>query len=177
MAETPNPINDVPSSSSSPEVENLHVEEALLKKLPPRGENADEKKCWSVSFEETIGKEECASGRWLQVSQSVYGFCLGSFLLNGVPTNIVGFIGACLATLLPSLVIGFVQGYLIYKLLDGTPQLEDTDFCANENTRFLFTCIIGVFLISMEPGLQSIFNEMKILRTSKISFQVDPFDG
>ena len=38
-------------------------------------------------------------------------------------------------------------------------------------------CIIGVFLVSMEPGLQSIFNEMKILRTSKISFCVDPFDG
>ena len=29
----------------------------------------------------------------------------------------------------------------------------------------------------MEPGLQSIFNEMKILRTSKISFTVNPMDG
>jgi hypothetical protein len=74
-------------------------------------------------------------------------------------------------------VFGFVQGYLIYKLLDGTPKLEDTDFCADENTRFLFTCIIGVFLISMEPGLQSILNELKIMRTSKISFQVDWGNG
>ena len=98
------------------------------------------------------------------------------FCSNGVPRYCRS-IGVFFVTFTPCLVIGFVQGYLIYKLLDGTPQLEDTDFCADENTRFLFTCIIGVFLVSMEPGLLSIFNEMKILRTSKISFQVYPFSG
>ena len=36
MAETPNPINDAPPSTL--EVENLSVEEALLKKLPLNGE-------------------------------------------------------------------------------------------------------------------------------------------
>ena len=172
MAETPNPINDAPPSSTEAELDN--IEEALLKKLPQEGENADKKKCWSVSFEETIGPDECASGRWLQVSESVYGVCVLIFVQTGVPTDIVLLIVQLgWLTFGPCLVIGFVQGYLIYKLLDGTPQLEDTDFCADENTRFLFTCIIGVFLISMEPGLQSIFNEMKILRTSKIRFVVD----
>ena len=161
----------------TPKDENLSVEETLLKKLPEEGENEDKKKCWSVSFEETIGPDECASGRWLQVSESVYGFCVLSFVQREVPTDIGDFIDAFLVTFLPCFVIGFVQGYLIYKLLDGTPKLEDTDFCANENTRFLFTCIIGVFLISMEPGMQSIFNELTILRTSKISFLVDQYDG
>lgn len=175
MAETPNPINAAPSSTL--EVGHDNVEEALLKKLPLEGENADTKKCWSVPFEETIGPDECASGRWLQVSESVYGFCVLLFVQYGVPTDIGGFILIFFINFLPCLVIGFVQGYLIYKLLDGTPKLEDTDFCANENTRFLFTCIIGVFLVSMEPGLQSIFNELKILRTSKISFVVDPGTG
>ena len=56
MAETPNPINDAPPSSTL-EVENLSEEEALLKKLPPSGENADKKQCWSVSFEETTKHE------------------------------------------------------------------------------------------------------------------------
>ena len=124
-----------------------------------------------------IDQNEYESGRWLQVSESVYGFCVLYFVQDGAPTNIIEFIGYFLFAFLPCLVIGFVQGYLIYKLLDGTPQLEDTDFCANENTRFLFTCIIGVFLVSMEPGLQSIFNELTIIRTSKICFQVNTFDG
>ena len=175
MAETPNPINDAPPSTL--EVGHDDFEEALLKKLPEEGKNADKKKCWSVSFEETIGPYECASGRWLQVSESVYGMCVLQFVQGGVPTVIGGIIEVIVGVFLHCLVIGFVQGYLIYKLLDGTRKLEDTDFCANENTRFLFTCIIGVFLVSMEPGLQSIFNEMKILRTSKISFSVDPMDG
>lgn len=176
MAETPNPINDAPPSSTL-EVGHDNVEEALLKKLPEEGENADTEGCWSVSFEKMIGKEECQSGRWLQVSESVYGFCVLVFVQNGVFTDIEGLFAAFLMIFLPCFVIGFVQGYLVYKLLDGTPKLEDTDFCADENTRFLFTCIVGVFLISMEPGLQSIFDEMKILRTSNISFDVDPYDG
>ena len=39
MAETPNPINDAPPSTL--EVGHDDVEEALLKKLPKEGENAD----------------------------------------------------------------------------------------------------------------------------------------
>ena len=173
MAETPNPINAAPPSSTL-EVENLSEEEALLKKLPIF---ADKKKCGLVCFEEMIGPDEYESGRWLQVSESVYGFCVLTFVSEGAPTHIRLFIAAIFMTFIPCLVIGFVQGYLIYKLLDGTPKLEDTEFCANENTRFLFTCIIGVFLVSMEPGLQSIFNELTILRTSKISFLVYPVNG
>ena len=175
MAETPKPINDAPPSTL--EVENLSEEEALLKKLPKEGENADTKKCGLVCFEEMIGPDEYKSGRWLQVSESVYGFCVLWFVQNGAPTDIGGFILIFFVAFLPCFVIGFVQGYLIYKLLDGTPRLEDTEFCANENTRFLFTCIIGVFLVSMEPGLQSIFNEMKIMRTSNICFRLDASTG
>ena len=172
MEETPKPVN---AAFSTLEVEYDDVEEALLKKLPWEGENEDKEGCYSVDFERMIGKEELSSGRWLQVSESVYGMCVCYFVQDGAPTDSI--IGVFLVTLSPCLVIGFVQGYLIYKLLDGTPQLEDTDFCANENTRFLFTCIIGVFLVSMEPGLQSIFNELTIIRTSKICFQVNTFDG
>ena len=174
MEETPKPIN---AAFSTLEVEHDDVEEALLKKLPLKGENEDKEGCYSVDFERMIGKEELSSGRWLQVSESVYGMCVCFFVQVGVPTDIGGFIPVFLVTFGPCLVIGFVQGYLIYKLLDGTPQLEDTDFCANENTRFLFTCIIGVFLVSMEPGLLSIFNELTIMRTSKINFRVVPSTG
>lgn len=178
MAETPNPINDAPPSTLEAELDD--VEEALLKKLPIEGENADKKKCWSVSFEQTIGPDECGSARWLQVSQSVYGVCVLIFVGSGVPRvlNIHSVMFIFIFTFLPCFVIGSVQGYLVYKLLDGTPRLEDSNFCTDEkDTRFLFTCIIGVFLISMEPGLQSIFDETKILRTSNIRFAVNTFDG
>ena len=124
-----------------------------------------------------IGKEELGSGRWLQVSESVYGLSVLTLVQEGIPTAIGGLICSIPLIFGPYLVIGFVQGYLIYKLLDGTPKLEDTDFCADENTRFLFTCIIGIFLVSMEPGLQSIFNELEIFRTSKIIFRVGPIYG
>ena len=53
MAETPNPINDAPPSSSL-EVGHDDVEEALLKKLPRGGENTDTRKRCLVCFEETI---------------------------------------------------------------------------------------------------------------------------
>ena len=36
------------------EVELDHVEEALIKKLPYSGENADKEGCWSVDFEERL---------------------------------------------------------------------------------------------------------------------------
>ena len=126
------------------EVELDHVEEALLKKLPFKVKMQIRRDVGCL-FEKKIGKDECKSGRWLQVSESVYGFCVSYFVQDGVPTDIAGAFAVFFFTFTPCLVIGFVQGYLIYKLVDGTPKLEDTDFCAHENTRFLFTCIIGVF--------------------------------
>ena len=107
MAETPNPINDAPPSTL--EVGHDDVEEALLEKLPLEGENADTKKC---SFEEIIiDNLEYESGRWLQVSESVYGFCVLASVQVGVATYIGDFVGNVLVTFLPCLVIGFVQGY------------------------------------------------------------------
>ena len=50
-----------------------HEDQAFLDKLPLSGEKADKEKCYSVNFEKTIGPDELESGRWLQVSKSVYG--------------------------------------------------------------------------------------------------------
>jgi len=92
-------------------VENLSVEEALLKTLPKEGENADKKKRGLVYFEEMIDVDEYESGRWLQASESVYGFCVLAFVQVGVATYIGDFVGNVLVTFISCLVIGFVQGY------------------------------------------------------------------
>ena len=140
------------------EVELTDVEEALLKKLPFEGENQDKKKCGLVCFEEMIGQDEYESGRWLQVSQSVYGICALIFVQLGAPKDIVEFIFVFFFTFLPCLVIGFVQGYLVYKLLENlhsyaeaSRQTEDLSFagaCTGEasgslpKVEYLFNMVV-----------------------------------
>ena len=95
-------------------VDSASVEEKLLNKLPFEGENSDKKKCFSVSFEQMIGAEELVSGRWLQVSQSVYGFCVLHVISRGFDFNdIFSIMFYLYSFLVPCFVIGFVQGYLI----------------------------------------------------------------
>jgi hypothetical protein len=114
---------------------------------------------------------------WLKTGKSVYGAFLQFVLF--VDADAPSQPGIVLMITYPCVVVGGVQGVILYNLWYSLPPvyLNNDDFpsgLCSLGPRMLFfqTCIIGVFIVSVLPALYEALTELTIVWTAKIASQV-----
>ena len=115
---------------------------------------------------------------WLKTGKSVYGTALQVVLSDYFPDLFAKYT-AFLLTVYPCVVVGGVQGVILYNLWYSLPPvyIDSDDFTSglcSLGPRMLFfqTCIIGVFIVSVLPSLFEALTELTIVRTAKINSNV-----
>ena len=150
------------------------------------------KGCWMDCLEEFVNAREITEGRWLDIPDSVFSIAIASlmsdgltggkslanqkdikekveFMINNGISNIVN-LG------IPLFVVGASQAFVLYKLWRSLPVIYESTFCSfaeNSESKLFLICVIGIFIVSMLPGLIEISKEFSIIRTASIYFSHD----
>lgn len=134
---------------------------------------------YSVQFEEFVPEIDRLNGKWLKITNSVYGIVIAHLLMFAELKPSVLFRGAffCLQQMIP---VAIAQILITYKLFMSLPDLQGSSFCASNQspTDMLFTfSIIFVFVVSSASTLFEMEDEFEIAISARIYFRYNITDG
>ncbi len=124
----------------------------------------DERKGYSVSFNEFVPQNDWLDGRWVQPGNSVYGVIIGHLLMS-MELDYECFRKGYPFLLQQAILIGFLHGYLVYALWMALPTIDQ---CLLSSALWpLMQVGLVFFLLLMVPALVEICNELYMVVTAR----------